>query len=99
MFEESSTGKLVGYAILIYYWSNEYGGFVLFFDELYISPSFRRHQIGTRFLNYIQEYRPEIPAFFITTTPQNEAAQQFYHRCGYNSSENHHFYKEVKKES
>lgn len=99
VFEDSSSGNLVGYAILIYYWSNEYGAFVTFFDELYISPSFRRNKIGVRFLKYIQDYKPEIPAFFVTTTPHNDIAQQFYHHNGYISSQYHHFYKERKEES
>jgi hypothetical protein len=30
----------VGYAIVIYYWSNEYGGDVACIDEFYVKPSF-----------------------------------------------------------
>ncbi len=38
MFHEGV--QLVGYAILIPYWSNEFGGNLLFIDELFVSPAF-----------------------------------------------------------
>src|ERR1051325_3070927 len=33
--------ELVGYSILIPYWSNEFGGNLLFVDELYVVPEAR----------------------------------------------------------
>src|ERR1700722_6509130 len=36
----------VGYAILIPYWSNEFGGTVLFIDELFVTPELRSQGVG-----------------------------------------------------
>ncbi len=33
--------KIIGYALLANFWSNEWGGNVLFLDEIYLKPEFR----------------------------------------------------------
>ena len=39
-------GQIVGYAVLINFWSNECGGNVLIIDELYVAPPCRGQGIG-----------------------------------------------------
>ena len=51
-------GLLVGYALLIRYWSNELGGTVLVVDELYIVPSQRRQGIASDFLGLLGKVAP-----------------------------------------
>ena len=41
--------RIIGYALLINFWSNEYGGIVLIIDELYLVPAFRGQGVGTHF--------------------------------------------------
>lgn len=33
--------KIIGYALLINYWSNEYGGDIVYVDELFVKESYR----------------------------------------------------------
>ena len=47
--------EIIGYAILINYWSNEYGGDILIIDEIYILPEHRRKGYGKSFLKYLIE--------------------------------------------
>jgi hypothetical protein len=37
---------LAGYAIVLHYWSNEYGGDLAVIDELFIQPALRRSGLG-----------------------------------------------------
>ncbi len=46
-------GQVAGYSILIPYWSNEYGGQILFVDELFVKEEFRNQNIGSHFLQYL----------------------------------------------
>ncbi|MBN1145376.1 MAG: GNAT family N-acetyltransferase, partial [Bacteroidales bacterium] len=48
-----SKSEVVGYSILINYWSNEFGGNVLYIDELFIKEAFRSQRIGTEFIKYL----------------------------------------------
>src|SRR5215813_12986771 len=41
--------SLCGYALLIPYWSNEFGGGLLFVDELFVTPNARNRGIGRQF--------------------------------------------------
>ncbi len=65
--------KLLGYALLINYWSNEYGGNILYIDELYLKPDYRRLGIGSFFFSYIEKHVDNnTVAFCLETTPQNK---------------------------
>ncbi len=45
---------LCGYAILIPYWSNEYGGTLLCVDELFVVPEARNRGIGHQFFDFLR---------------------------------------------
>lgn len=87
--------EVIGYAILVYYWSNEYGGNILSVDELYIKEGYRNKGIGTSFLNTIAE-RKDIVALQIETTPSNEKAFIYYKGLGFTPSKNNHLIKRKK---
>src|SRR5262249_14368159 len=40
--------EVVGYALLVSFWSNEWGGEICAIDELYVAPAHRAQGIGTR---------------------------------------------------
>jgi ribosomal protein S18 acetylase RimI-like enzyme len=81
-------GTVVGYAILINFWSNEFGGNMLTIDELYIAPDFRGQGIGTQFIQQIIVTHPSAVAFQLEVSPENKRANELYQRLGFVSQRN-----------
>lgn len=79
---------LVGYSILINYWSNEYGGTVVFIDELYIKPTFRNQGLGNQFLHLLEQKFPNINTFALEVSPSNEHAIGLYLKNGFTQNKN-----------
>ena len=79
--------EIIGYALLINYWSNEYGGNLLHIDEIYITPSYRGKGIGTQFLNYIITKQFNQPvAIPLEVTKHNKKVIKFYQKFGFKKS-------------
>jgi ribosomal protein S18 acetylase RimI-like enzyme len=80
---------VVGYSILINFWSNEYGGNILTIDELYLEPNYRGKKIGTNFINHLKKtkYNQAI-ALQLETTPTNIKANSLYKKLGFKPIEN-----------
>ncbi len=84
-------GVIMGYSILVNYWSNEYGGNILLLDELYISPDFRGTGIGTAYIQYLIESRfNNSVAIKLEVTPTNVKAGKLYERIGFKVTRNSH---------
>ncbi|MBC7922021.1 MAG: GNAT family N-acetyltransferase [Ferruginibacter sp.] len=82
VFETDS--RLIGYALLINFWSNEYGGIVLTIDELYLAPAFRGQGVGTHFIQYLAENRfSNCIALELEVLPYNARARRLYERLGF----------------
>lgn len=79
----------VGYAILVYYWSNEYGGDIVNIDELYVRKTHRNQGIGTEFLSFAERMDNKA-ALQLETTPSNRRALGYYKRLGFVPSVNTH---------
>jgi ribosomal protein S18 acetylase RimI-like enzyme len=85
---------IVGYAIVIYCWSNEYGGDIASIDEFYIKPSWRGKGIGTSFLQYIGTMKAGyVKGLQVEVTPMNERAFAYYSRQGFVPAKNRHLFK------
>ncbi len=81
-------GRMVGYALLINFWSNEYGGIVLNIDELYVVPERRGAGIGTAFLNYLAAEHPgDCVALKLEVLPYNRRALRLYEKLGFEKSD------------
>ncbi len=78
-------GELViGYAILINYWSNEYGGILLNIDELYIKTEYRSLGIGTNFIKFIIDSKhSNFKAIELEVFPTNVRAFNLYTDLGF----------------
>jgi ribosomal protein S18 acetylase RimI-like enzyme len=82
-------GEVVGYAILINFWSNECGGNVIIIDELYVAQSCRRQGIGSDFVRHLidNEWNNAV-AVRLEVTPTNARARRLYERLGFSSHKN-----------
>ena len=87
---------VVGYAIIIFFWSNELGGNVAEIDELYVKSEWRNKGIGTKFLDYLTNRKMlKIVGLQLEVTPTNERALDYYNRYGFKESKNKHLYKGI----
>ncbi len=86
-------GKIIiGYALLANFWSNEWGGNVLFLDEIYLKPEFRDQGIGRSFINYlIKKKYNHATAIQLEVSPANKKAKAFYKDIGFKPYQNEYF--------
>ncbi|MBR8833038.1 MAG: GNAT family N-acetyltransferase [Stigonema ocellatum SAG 48.90 = DSM 106950] len=88
---------VVGYAILVFFWSNEFGGDVIEVDELFVQEDYRNRGIGKIFFQWLQEtWHSKAVALALQTTPTNKRAMAFYQRLGFSLSKNFHLIKVIK---
>lgn len=80
--------KVVGYAFLAFYWSNEYGGLVLILDELYIIPSYRNQGFGTFFVEYLTKDEA-YKIIKLEVLKNNSSALMLYKRLGFKIIDRH----------
>ncbi len=79
----------IGYALLIPYWSNEFGGNLLFIDELFVSPSRRGQGIAKAFFIHLEQNPPpDTVALALEVTPNNLKAKELYHSLGFEKRKN-----------
>lgn len=80
----ANTEIIIGYSIVIYYWSNEYGGLVLLLDEFYICKEFRGQGIGTAFIEHLKSTEASVcKAIILEVVPSNLKAKKFYDKLGF----------------
>lgn len=78
-----------GYAILIPYWSNEFGGTLLCVDELFVKKEARNRGIAHRFFEFLERTRPFDPvAIALEVSPGNSKANRLYQSIGFNLRRN-----------
>jgi len=87
VFENDNS--IIGYTILIPFWSNEYGGNILNIDEIFLLPAFRGKGLGTEVIRSLIQQRPyHAVAVQLETTPDNSRAKRLYEKIGFKTYEN-----------
>ena len=87
LFLEASTVR--GYALLIPFWSNEFGGTVLLIDELFVKPEARNRGIGRGFIQFVGDARPfDAVAMMLEVSPTNTGARRLYESVGFSRRRN-----------
>lgn len=87
-------GRPCGYALLMSFWSNEFGGEICAIDELYVERAFRGHGLATQLIQALASGNSPIwprRAVMITveTYRSNLRAKALYQRLGFEESPNH----------
>ena len=92
VFEIDNT--VIGYAILVCFWSKEFGGDFIEIDELFVQEDYRNLGIAQTFFQLLEEtWRGKAVALSLQATPNNERAIALYQRIGFSVSKNLHFIK------
>lgn len=75
----------VGYVVITFSYSMEFGGRTAFVDDLFIREQFRGRGLGTAALNKVREYCAEqsVRALHLETGRDNVAAHALYRRAGF----------------
>ena len=78
---------ILAYALLVSFWSNEYGGEMCTIDELYVAPSHRNQGLGGRLFDEAAALwgRPVV-ALQLEVHPNNDRARALYARLGFRAS-------------
>ena len=77
-------GAIAGYALLARTFSQEAGGFVLWIEEIYVLPQFRKNGIGRAFFDFLLKSRPsEVKRLRLEVERQNEGAVRLYKSFGF----------------
>lgn len=77
--------QAIGYIILTFGYSLEYGGRDAFIDELYINPAYQGQGIGKQTIQFLEEVciSLNVQALHLEVERENISAQGFYHRVGF----------------
>lgn len=75
---------IVGYCLLVSFWSNEFGGEMCTIDELYVAATHRNQGLGARIFDEVTALwgRP-IVALQLEVHPKNDRARALYTRLGF----------------
>lgn len=96
LFIEESA--LMGYAILIPYWSNEFGGVLLFIDELFVRAQSRGKGIAKGFLAQAESKSgADAVALALEVDPQNTEARRLYEALGFEKRKDEMLVKRLKQ--
>lgn len=105
LFRNPQRGKAVvlqhgevigGFALLVAFWSNEFGGEIVIVDELYVVPACRRQGHATQLFSTLRTpgnlLWPNPPAaIFLEAHATNSHAQRFYKNLGFKQVHNLNF--------
>ncbi len=79
--EEDS--RIAGFCLLNKTYQHEYGGRVLWVEELYVRPEFQGKGLGSKMLKFVEEDNPDTALIRLETEPDNFGAKRLYERNGY----------------
>ena len=81
---------VIGYCIIIFFWSNEYSGDLIEIDELYIAKSHQGLGIGTQLFKWLQSNYLRCKGFSLQVADKNARASKWYADLGFKPSRNQH---------
>jgi ribosomal protein S18 acetylase RimI-like enzyme len=90
----TSGHRRCGYALLVSFWSNEFGGEICAIDELYVEPEFRGRGFATQLIQDLASGDSPIwprrtAAITVEAYRTNPQAKVLYEKLGFTTSPNH----------
>ena len=91
VFLVEEAGEALGYFVLCYTMSVEFGGIVVILDDLYLRPGFRGRGVGRRVIEWVERRAAGKGAVqvFLEVESANERAFRFYRRHGWEKRDRH----------
>lgn len=85
--------QLIGYAIIIFFWSNEFAGDIIEIDEILVTEDARGMGVATAFFKWLtREYRGRAMGWSLQVKPSNKGAVRLYEDLGFRHSANWHLH-------
>jgi ribosomal protein S18 acetylase RimI-like enzyme len=75
--------QIIGYAVLVWVWTNEFGSDILWIDEIAIEERNRGKGIGKKFFSWLQTEYGNSPAFSLLVSDYNHKAKKLYQEIGF----------------
>jgi ribosomal protein S18 acetylase RimI-like enzyme len=95
-----SDHAIIGYSIVINYWSNEFGGNIAVIDEIYVIPSARNKGIASKFIEFIISGSGLSPRMLqLEVAPTNSKAMEYYKKRGFEFAKNRVMVKKISSQS
>lgn len=92
VFDEGE--NVVGYCIIIFFWSNEYGGNIIDIDEICIVPEKRRSSIASDLILWLEKtFASEAVGYSLEIAHHNGPAQSLAKKMGFSPTRNQHMIK------
>ncbi len=89
-------GEVIGYTLLTWFWSNEFGGKMLMIDELLVQSAWRGQGIATVFFQYLFAARKyEEVAYLLEVGAEKQDSARLYYRMGFKTFKTKHLYRLV----
>jgi ribosomal protein S18 acetylase RimI-like enzyme len=87
---------IIGYSILVPFWSNEYGGNILFLDEIFVQKEHRGRRYGGSYIASLVSAPPyKAVAIQLEVTDENVRARKLYERLGFKEYPNQALIREL----
>lgn len=89
-----SDSSVIGYCIIIFFWSNEYGGNIIDVDELCLAGARRGEGIGAKLFDWLEkEYSDNLVGFSFQVAHFNEPMLKLARKLGFEVARNQHLIK------
>lgn len=88
-------GKIAGYMLVTFSYSNEFGGEFCIIDELYIKDEYQGMGLGSQMLDFVEKKYLDQKAITLLINDENRLAKKLYFRKGFKTVEYSQMIKEI----
>lgn len=85
-------GETVGYAVVTWFWSNEFGGKAILLDEILVQKEWRGNGVGSQFIRFAIDKYKDAAVFMLEVSPGNPKARKLYEIIGFKELKTRHLF-------